>query len=229
MCAPWGCTASPPARRTASRHPSATLLHPSAPALSLNTAPIPPIRSTAPWKVAFFHHPPWSSGEHGSQLAVRREFGPLFERYGVDLVLTGHDHNYERSKPMRGSEVASAPTQGVSYLVVGSGGAALRAFPESQPTWAAYRNNTAYGYLDVVVENGALRARFLNPGGVVLDSLTLSKTVTAAGGRPVDEVGAPAVLRTPPGPVDDPAVRPAGLGERHELAPVDDSDVAPLP
>jgi 3',5'-cyclic AMP phosphodiesterase CpdA len=73
--------------------------------------------------VAFFHHPPWSSGEHGSQLAVRREFGPLFERYGVDLVLTGHDHNYERSKPMRGSEVASAPTQGVSYLVVGSGGA----------------------------------------------------------------------------------------------------------
>ena len=42
-----------------------------------------------PWKVAFFHHPPWSSGEHGSQLTMRREFGPLFEQYGVDLVLTG--------------------------------------------------------------------------------------------------------------------------------------------
>ncbi len=42
-----------------------------------------------PWKVVFFHHPPWSSGEHGSQLTMRREFGPLFEQYGVDLVLTG--------------------------------------------------------------------------------------------------------------------------------------------
>ena len=98
-----------------------------------------------PWKVVFFHHPPWSSGEHGSQLTMRRDFGPLFEQYGVDIVLTGHDHDYERSKAMVGDGVAPSGTRGVVYWVVGSGGASLRSFPIAQPSWTAYRNNTDAG------------------------------------------------------------------------------------
>ena len=82
--------------------------------------------SKAAWKIVYMHHPPFSSGEHGSQLSIRRDFGPLFEKYGVDVVLTGHDHNYERSRPMKGDGVASSG--GIPYLVVGSGGATLRPF-----------------------------------------------------------------------------------------------------
>jgi acid phosphatase type 7 len=131
--------------------------------------------SQAAWKIVFFHHPPWSSGNHGSQLTVRREFGPLFEKYGVDLVLTGHDHNYERSRPMIGDREAGTGEQGITYLVVGGGGASLRQFPSSQPAWSAARDNTAYGFLDVNVTEGTLSAQLMTPQGGVVDSFTLTK------------------------------------------------------
>ncbi|TQF12433.1 PKD domain-containing protein [Myxococcus llanfairpwllgwyngyllgogerychwyrndrobwllllantysiliogogogochensis] len=129
--------------------------------------------TTQPWKVVFFHHPPWSSGEHGSQLTMRRQFGPIFEKYGVDLVLTGHDHNYERSKPMQGDGVASSG--GIPYLVVGGGGAALRAFSEGQPSWSQVRDNKAHGFLDVEVVEGVLTAKLITTDDTVLDSFTLHK------------------------------------------------------
>jgi len=171
-----------------------------------------------PWKVVFFHHPMWSSGDHGSQLKMRREFAPLFEQYGVDLVLMGHDHNYERSKPMRGDAVAAAGTRGVNYFVVGSGGASLRAFPGSAPSWSAFRDNTNAGYLDVVVDGGTLTAKFIILNGSVRDSLTLTKTVSATATQP-SSVSSMS-LETPPGPVDDPNRQPAYM----HAAPVPPAD-----
>lgn len=134
--------------------------------------------SSAAWKVVYMHHPPWSSGAHGSATAVRAAFAPVFEKYGVDLVLTGHDHNYERSKPMKGTtpQASFAPGAPV-YLVVGSGGASLRSFPSSQPGWSAFRNNQHKGYLDVSVEGGTLTGRFVTTQGQVLDTFQLTKSV----------------------------------------------------
>lgn len=74
----------------------------------------------ASWVVAAMHHPPFSAGVHGSDEDTRDSFAPLFERHGVDLVLAGHDHDYQRSVPIGG----------VTYLVSG-GGAKVR------PTGAA--------------------------------------------------------------------------------------------
>jgi acid phosphatase type 7 len=182
--------------------------------------------TSRPWKVVFFHHPPWSSGEHGSQLTMRREFAPLFEQYGVDLVLTGHDHNYERSKPMKGDAVAASGTKGIPYVVVGSGGATLRAFQGSQPSWTAYRNNTDAGFLSVVVEGGTLSAQFINPSGSVRDSFSLTKTVPTASAFLVPSATS---VETPPGPVDDPNHPPASLRFEQELPPADrPEDVADL-
>jgi len=130
-----------------------------------------------PWKVVFFHHPPWSSGDHGSQLAMRRHFAPIFEKYGVDLVLTGHDHNYERSKPMQGDDVAGAGKTGIPYLVVGGGGASLRPFASSKPAWSVIRDDKAYGFLDVKVVDGTLTAQMVEKGGKVLDSFVLRKSL----------------------------------------------------
>ncbi len=176
-----------------------------------------------PWKVVFFHHPPWSSGEHGSQLKMRREFAPLFEQYGVDLVLTGHDHNYERSKPMKGDAVAASGTRGIPYVVVGSGGATLRPFPGSQPSWTAYRNTSDVGYLDVKVNGGTLSAQFINASGTVRDSFTLTKTLPAAMavGSARELVDSASALETPPGPADDPNRAPAYLRSEKELPPAD--------
>jgi len=73
-------------------------------------------RSSAVWKVVVGHHPVYSSGFYGNDLAAQRRFAPLFRRYGVALYINGHEHNYERSKPIAGT----------TYLVVGGGGASLR-------------------------------------------------------------------------------------------------------
>ncbi|MEO8483408.1 MAG: metallophosphoesterase, partial [Acidobacteriota bacterium] len=65
------------------------------------------------WKVVFFHHPLYSSGErHGSDTRLRDTLEPLFLKYGVSIVFTGHDHFYERVKPQKG----------ILYFVTGSGG-----------------------------------------------------------------------------------------------------------
>jgi predicted phosphodiesterase len=59
--------------------------------------------SRAKWKVAYFHHPLYSSGEtHGSENDLRVLLEPLFLKYGVNLVLAGHEHFYERVKPQKG-------------------------------------------------------------------------------------------------------------------------------
>jgi len=74
------------------------------------------------WKVVYFHRPPYSTGfEHGSDLTIRNVFAPIFEQYGVQLALSGHDHDYERTLPMKTSTDPSATP--VTYIVSGGGGA----------------------------------------------------------------------------------------------------------
>jgi predicted MPP superfamily phosphohydrolase len=68
---------------------------------------------TSEWKVCFLHHAPYSSAKsHGSDNNLREALEPLFVQYGVNVVLTGHDHVYERVKPQ----------QGIYYFVSGAAG-----------------------------------------------------------------------------------------------------------
>lgn len=67
--------------------------------------------ATERWRLVAVHHPAYSAGYQGASLAVRRRWSPLFARHGVQLVLSGHDHDYQRS----------VPVDGVTYVV--SGGA----------------------------------------------------------------------------------------------------------
>jgi len=65
------------------------------------------------WRVAFFHHPPYSSGgRHGSDDEVRAVLHPIFVKSGIDVVFNGHDHFYERVKPQ----------DGITYFVAGAAG-----------------------------------------------------------------------------------------------------------
>jgi hypothetical protein len=91
------------------------------------------------WIVVFVHFPVMSTAG-GSDLGVRQTFQPLWDRYGVDLVLTGHSHDYERMYLTRGVEAGSATLQphvvdtglddldtrrGSMHVVVGSGGVSI--------------------------------------------------------------------------------------------------------
>jgi predicted phosphodiesterase len=68
---------------------------------------------TSTWKIAYFHHPPYSSGgKHGSSTELREVVEPIFVKHGVDVVLAGHEHFYERIKPQKG----------IYYFISGAGG-----------------------------------------------------------------------------------------------------------
>jgi hypothetical protein len=65
------------------------------------------------WKIAFFHHPLYSSGRrHGSDLSLRKVLEPLFIKHGVNAVFSGHEHFYERIKPQHG----------IHYFIAGAAG-----------------------------------------------------------------------------------------------------------
>ncbi|HEX8071802.1 MAG TPA: metallophosphoesterase [Pyrinomonadaceae bacterium] len=70
-------------------------------------------KDTSEWKIAYFHHPPYSSGgKHGSDTKLREVVEPIFLKYGVNAVFAGHEHFYERLKPQKG----------IYYFISGAGG-----------------------------------------------------------------------------------------------------------
>nr|WP_313416940.1 metallophosphoesterase [Brevundimonas diminuta] len=103
-------------------------------------------RSTARWKIAMHHHDVFTSDEddHGDSWAARstygsetmqREFTSIFERHGVDLVIYGHLHAYERTWPM--TQGAVDLENGVTYVQVGGMGGNLEDFAPNKPTFSA--------------------------------------------------------------------------------------------
>jgi 3',5'-cyclic AMP phosphodiesterase CpdA len=120
--------------------------------------------STARWQVAVFHHPAFTCGEYSADPSVLARWVPIFERYGVDLVLSGHDHNYQRF----------APRRGVTYVVHGGGGAplyALRDCPASYPR--RVRGLAIHGWLYLRATDTALRMRAVGRAGRVRDTFVI--------------------------------------------------------
>ena len=106
--------------------------------------------------VMFLHNPPYSSGAHGSNITLREVVGALAKRYGVELVITGHDHNYERTKAI----------DGTTFIVSGSAGAPIRPVLPSDFTAEA---RTEPHYVLVDVDAGHLALRAINLRGEVFD------------------------------------------------------------
>jgi 3',5'-cyclic AMP phosphodiesterase CpdA len=99
-------------------------------------------QSTARWKLAAFHHPAFTCGKYGSHPGVLRRWVPLFQRHGVRLVLSGHDHSYQRF----------APRRGVRYVVHGAGSAfsyPLATCPAGYPRRLRARREQGFLYLAV--------------------------------------------------------------------------------
>ncbi|HEX8392391.1 MAG TPA: metallophosphoesterase [Longimicrobium sp.] len=89
--------------------------------------------------LAYFHHPVFSSGDHGGTEKLR-ELWEVLQDGGVDVVLSGHDHNYERFAPQNAR--ARADRRGIRQFVVGTGGApSYRVPPERQPNSQAFGND----------------------------------------------------------------------------------------
>jgi hypothetical protein len=118
-----------------------------------------------PWKVVFFHVPPYSSGAHGGDLLVsqvRQELVPLFASHDVDLVFNGHDHDYERSV-----------MSGTVYIVTGGGGAPLYSQVYSSSA-SVYFTSTHHSVL-VNVSGPVLSFAGVRSDGVRFDECVLYK------------------------------------------------------
>lgn len=129
--------------------------------------------STKTWKIAFFHHPAYSSGLHGSTPGVQQHIVPALEEGGVDLVLVGHDHHYERTIPIyQGDVAASTDTRAITYVLEGAGGAELR------PCFGAWFTEdcdyTSPSFLSFVVDGCVGHGRAVAIDGLVIDEFDVN-------------------------------------------------------
>ena len=166
--------------------------------------------NTSQWLIAFWHSPPYSHGSHDSDdpfefnlVDVRQNFVPILEAYGVDLVLCGHSHCYERSYLLDGhygfsdtllptmikdsgsgrpgdtgpyikSGTGASPHQGAVYIVNGASGWATDGTMDHP---VMYKSLLRTGSLILDIDGGRLDARFLRETGAIDDSFTILKGV----------------------------------------------------
>jgi acid phosphatase type 7 len=101
--------------------------------------------------IAYWHYPVFSSGWHGNIAQMVKVYDAL-QAAGVDIVLSGHDHDYERFAPQTASAVAD-PVRGIRAFVVGTGGSELYSLDAPRPN-SEVRNNTSHGILRLTLGEG---------------------------------------------------------------------------
>lgn len=117
------------------------------------------------FRIAFFHHPGFATGKHefsAEAERVRTLVAPLLEQYGVQLVLTGHEHTYQRSHELRGGAVVEPGSGGTVYVTSGGGGAQTHWFPPNERVACSVGENH-YLAVDVEISSLTVRARGLAP------------------------------------------------------------------
>ncbi|AEI48507.1 metallophosphoesterase [Runella slithyformis] len=163
-----------------------------------------------PWTIVMFHHPPYTKNSHDSDaeselIQMRKNLTPILERFKVDLVLSGHSHLYERSRPMRGhtgsadtfdadihllstssgrydgspnscAYIKNPSTEGVIYTVVGSSGQ-NNGFNGVPHPAMPFKNATVGGSAYIDVEDNRLDFNWLGADQIVHDQFTIFKNV----------------------------------------------------
>jgi predicted phosphodiesterase len=120
--------------------------------------------SGSDWKICFFHHPLYSSGMHGSDVQLRAQLEPLFLKYGVDVVFSGHEHFYERIKPQKGI-----------YYFTSGGAAKLREGDVNKTDLTAKSFDTGYHFMLIELAKDALHFQAISDQGKTVDSGTLQR------------------------------------------------------
>ena len=113
------------------------------------------------WKIVYFHHPLYSSGyRHGSDMALRETLEPMFVKYNVSVVFTGHDHIYERVKPQ----------QGITHFVVGSGGQLRAGGSERGLPFSAKIVDNIQSFLAAEIFENEMTFNAISRTGAIVDS-----------------------------------------------------------
>src|SRR5262245_22837815 len=119
--------------------------------------------------LAYWHHPRFSSGWHGTELRMMPIWQILYDA-NVDLVLNGHDHNYERYLPQDPNGVVDS-TRGIVQIVAGTGGGDLRGFGSATPGKnSAYQIQGHYGVLKLTLGKEEWQSVFIDTNGRTWDA-----------------------------------------------------------
>jgi len=122
--------------------------------------------SNEDWKIAFFHHPLYSSaGRHGSDLQLRNRLEPLLVAYNVSVAFTGHDHVYERVKPQKD----------ITYFVTGSGGKLAPGDLDRSSPIMAKGLDTEQVFLIAEIIGDEMTFNAISRSGKVIDSGTITR------------------------------------------------------
>lgn len=139
-------------------------------------------QSGSAWKIVFFHHPLYSSGgRHGSDTQLRAVLEPLFVKHGVDVVLSGHDHFYERTKPQKG----------ILYFVIG-GSAKLREGNVRKTDFTAKSFDTDYSFVLMEIDQDTLHYQAIRTNGATVDLGSFQRPSATQNGPPLTSKGAAA-------------------------------------
>lgn len=118
--------------------------------------------STKPWKIVYLHRPPYSSGEHGSDTGLRTKLAPITEARHVQLVLAGHDHDYERM----------VPQNGVYHVVTGGGGKGTR--PVGKSAFTAHSADVIH-FVYGEIERDQLTLHVIDATGTEFDQVVIPR------------------------------------------------------
>jgi hypothetical protein len=116
-----------------------------------------------PWTIVYGHKPPHSSGDHGDDQPFQQWFVPAIEAHHVQLVLSGHDHDYERFDPING----------VTYIVTGGGGRGVRDLGTPKPG-SAFAESVIH-FLGVTVEGDTLTTHAIDGTGREFDATVIHR------------------------------------------------------
>ncbi|MFA6107973.1 MAG: metallophosphoesterase family protein [Candidatus Latescibacterota bacterium] len=126
--------------------------------------------TAAAWKIAFFHYPPYVSGDY--QVEQMRAVCPVLERFGVDLVFNSHTIVYERSHPLRNGRVD--PDGGIVYVVAGGAGA-MPEWLHPKRAWHTAQSLAVPHFVQVAVAASTLELHAFDEHGHLFDSLHLHR------------------------------------------------------
>ncbi len=135
--------------------------------------------SGSDWKIMYFHHPIYSSGgRHGSDTALREQLEPLFLKYGVDVVMAGHEHFYERLKPQKG----------IHYFISGGAGKLRKGDVSGQFTEKSF--DTGFHFMIFEIDGDQMHFQTISDQNRTVDSGIITR-------RTVDNKAAPSVPAAP--------------------------------
>ncbi len=124
------------------------------------------------WKICYFHHPLYSSGRyHGPAIDLRKVLEPLFVKYGVDVVFSGHDHVFERIRPQKG----------IYYFIEGASGS-LRAGNLAPSAITAKGFDTDRSFMMIEFAGDDMYFQTTSRTGVAVDSGVIHRTIRPASG-----------------------------------------------